>query len=442
MISSHVTRRQRASFTLVELLVAMALVIFIMVILTEAFTTGMNGFRQMKAIGDMNERLRACTITLRGDLLQLHFDGTKRLSDGGITTAYVVVPDNHDACQPLQGYVRIEQEQSLFLPPPSPPGVPNELVDGDGIPSFRGNSKLFMTVVHTGITRDDYFTARLRPIQYTTTTPVNFPSCPGETLLNTLGPVDYRTNGTIINVWAEVGYFLVPTGDDANGTPLFSLNRRVRVLVPPPGDPAQPDPLDPNLSTSLNWVGATVANPGNRVPSNLYPFYSDVSCQPDTANPPFLYFNRPQDLSGAGSTPQVAPVRGFFPTVGALPSPTGTLANTIISPQPLGGVPGATVQESLPESRGDDILLSDVISFTVRVLPQQAPLGTAFAPQFQTLPVSLAPTSSIFDTNISVVGVGPAFTPPPYRIRALEITIRIWDVKSQQSRQVSVIQDM
>jgi type II secretory pathway pseudopilin PulG len=431
MISSPANRRQRASFTLVELLVAMALTIFIMVILTEAFTTGMNGFRQLKAIGDMNERLRACTITLRGDLIQLHFDGTKRPSDSNITTPYVASTGS-TSCQPLQGYLRIEQEQSLLVPPA--PGFANEGYDGDGIPSFRGNSKLFFTVSRTGITRDDYFAARLRPVQNAQNYPA-FPAAPGEALLSQLGPIDYRTNGTVISRWAEVGYFLVPTGDDANGTTLFALVRRVRVLVSP-DDTTQTDPTNPN---SLNWSAATAANPGNRIPSTLYPLYSDVSCEIDPANPSFLYFNSPDNLSGA--TTNVPPVRGFFPTVGAAPSPTGALGNTI-SPQPLGFIPPAgVVQESVREVTGDDILLSDVISFTVRVLPQVALVAggpTPFAPQFQPLN-----GGAIYDTNYpGVVGAVTTYGPPPYRLRALEITIRIWDVKSQQSRQVTVIQDM
>jgi hypothetical protein len=437
MISSLVNRRQRASFTLVELLVAMALTIFIMVILTEAFTTGMNGFRQLKAIGDMNERLRACTVTMRGDLIQLHFDGTKRASDSVITTPYAANTGG-TSCQPLQGYVRIEQEQSLLVPPA--PGFANEGYDGDGIPSYRGNSKLFFTVFRSGITRDDYFTARLRPVQNAGAYPA---LSAAELNLTQLGPVDYRTPGAVISRVAEVGYFLVPTGDDANGTTLFALVRRVRVLVSP-DDTTQTDPANPN---SLNWSGATAANPGNRIPSilgttPLYPLYSDVSCQIDPANPSFLYFNSPDDLSGARTN--VAPKRGFASIVGPTPSPTGTLGNTI-SPQPLGFIPPAGVpQESVRDVAGDDILLSDVISFTVRVLPQAAtvaggPTPTPFAAQFQPLN-----GGAIYDTNYPTAGVaaGVVYGPPPYRLRGVEITIRIWDVRSQQSRQVTVIQDM
>src|SRR4051812_29659609 len=72
--------RQRA-FTIVELVVAMALIVFIMYVLAEAFAAGAAVFRNLKAIGDMNERLRSAGSTLRRYLGSDHFEGKKRMSD-------------------------------------------------------------------------------------------------------------------------------------------------------------------------------------------------------------------------------------------------------------------------------------------------------------------------------------------------------------------------
>ena len=58
-------RRPRPGFTLVELLVAIALIVFIMVILTEAFSAGTGVFRTLKAQGDLMEKLRAAELLLR-----------------------------------------------------------------------------------------------------------------------------------------------------------------------------------------------------------------------------------------------------------------------------------------------------------------------------------------------------------------------------------------
>src|SRR5437899_379791 len=88
---------RRAGFTLVELLVAMALIVLIMSILSEAFVEGLATVRQLKAVGDMQENLR-CIVPMRDDLLQRHFTGTQKLS-----------VDFSNSVRPEQGFFRIEQ---------------------------------------------------------------------------------------------------------------------------------------------------------------------------------------------------------------------------------------------------------------------------------------------------------------------------------------------
>jgi prepilin-type N-terminal cleavage/methylation domain-containing protein len=56
-------------FTLTELLVAMALITFTMSTLSQAFVAGLESFRHLKAIGDLNEGLRTATHELRRDVL-------------------------------------------------------------------------------------------------------------------------------------------------------------------------------------------------------------------------------------------------------------------------------------------------------------------------------------------------------------------------------------
>src|SRR5262245_31529645 len=90
--------RRREGFTLVEILVAMTLTIFIMVNLSQAFVQGLETFSGLKAIGDMQERLRTDTNIIRADLSPNHFEGTRRLSDPDIVTV-----------RPREGFVRIVQ---------------------------------------------------------------------------------------------------------------------------------------------------------------------------------------------------------------------------------------------------------------------------------------------------------------------------------------------
>jgi prepilin-type N-terminal cleavage/methylation domain-containing protein len=65
--------RQRG-FTITELLVVMALIVFVMIVLSEAFTTGLETFRKLKAVGDQQEQLRTASLALRRDLDAAHFD--------------------------------------------------------------------------------------------------------------------------------------------------------------------------------------------------------------------------------------------------------------------------------------------------------------------------------------------------------------------------------
>jgi len=75
-MKSLVSGRARTGFTVTELLVAMALIVFIMAIISESFSAGASAFRNLKAIGDMAERLRSAAILLRRDLDETHFEAT------------------------------------------------------------------------------------------------------------------------------------------------------------------------------------------------------------------------------------------------------------------------------------------------------------------------------------------------------------------------------
>jgi prepilin-type N-terminal cleavage/methylation domain-containing protein len=73
-----VLHAHRRGFTLVEMMVAMALTVFVMVILSQCFVAGLETFSGLKAIGDMQEQLRTATNMLRADLSADHFEGKRR----------------------------------------------------------------------------------------------------------------------------------------------------------------------------------------------------------------------------------------------------------------------------------------------------------------------------------------------------------------------------
>jgi hypothetical protein len=72
----------RRGYTISELLVAMALIVFIMVVLSESLSTGLEAFRKLKGIGDQQEKLRTAATLLRRDLAEAHFDTTRFVAQG------------------------------------------------------------------------------------------------------------------------------------------------------------------------------------------------------------------------------------------------------------------------------------------------------------------------------------------------------------------------
>ncbi len=370
--------RQRQGFTLVELLVATALVLFIMVMLTQAFTVALAAFRQLKALGDMEERLRAASIILRRDLAADHFEGRRRLSD----------PNFWQLGPPREGYFRIQQGSISTV----------EGTDGDNIPSlYATNHALAFTVKLRGNNRGDFFSAFIGDLS-------------SPLLQATFGQPDGRyqdTSSTYNSQWAEVVYFMVPNGSTAGGTPLFRLHRRQLLAVPAD-----------NNQVNVNWGTQQVsANPWPN------PAYAGVSCAPNPQTPAVLYFNSPIDLT--------VPDRRF----GMTPSPT--------PPNLPGSGGGALLWMPQPVGDGSDLLLTDVVSFDLQIL-------LAGATDFIDVPANLFDSwSSVkddtYDYSANTAQPLPAFHPGPpnqININAIQIILRIWDLKTQQTRQITIVQDM
>src|SRR2546423_1073885 len=121
--------QKRRAFTIVEMLVSLALIILIMVVLSEAYSIGLTTFRDLKAIGDMEERLRTVSTLMRSDLTADHFDGRRRLSD----------PQFWVQGPPTQGYFRIWWGGPYLAAPITgvqPQRNTNEPPDGDGLASY------------------------------------------------------------------------------------------------------------------------------------------------------------------------------------------------------------------------------------------------------------------------------------------------------------------
>jgi prepilin-type N-terminal cleavage/methylation domain-containing protein len=367
--------RRRQGFTLIELMVSVALIVLVLAVLAEAFAVGLDSFGKLKAVGDMTDRLRGAAHQIRKDLASDHFEGSWRLSDANF--------GNPNARRPACGFFQIKQ-----FGPSLPEG------QCDGVQSYRapaapGQSHvLYMTVKRRGNRPEDFFGANV----------------PDATLLSYPDKTTYfnqpedarRQNGMqplYTSQWAEVAYFLqpmmetsaantAPVQSTAKGTPLYTLHRVVRVIV-----------------TENRYIQ-------NIVPRSQEPSYTGFSYRPGT----YLTFNNPFDVTSSGN-------RSLR---------TSTI--NIIDKDPTN--PATPAFQSADPENVSTMLLADVISFTVQSIrapnvdPQQ---GT---PKFG-FPLSNDFSDGSFDSSSSTPG-----------IVSVRVILRVWDLRSSRTHQITIVQDM
>lgn len=413
----------RAGFTLVELMVAMALTMFVMVILSQAFASSLDTFTNLKAIGDMQENLRAATIIIRDDLRNDHFQGKMRLSD--LTQAR----------RPEAGFFVIKQGSGVLAtnnpPRPGPPPVPlgwpkyyyNEGQDTNGMTSFRATDHiLYMTVKRKGNRTQSFFTATLfggpnilNPFfSRNTAYDVPFGDMPDNTLatpyLGTNAPTGFYNSQ-----WAEVVYYLKRDGstEEPNmptsvlGTPTFNLYRAQFVMVPD-GTPLRTPttPTNTNLFVNVNNFNKPRLDTWEQ---SSFQQMSTAVINTGAAAPQWqLKFNSPAEAAV------------FSPTVNGVVQPNRIIANlNTFDPQ-------ATVRTTVMNRvfLNETLVTPNVISFQVQVMPNTGLAFTDLA----------ANANRIYDTT----QVGTSTN----GLKAVQVTIRVWDSKSRQTRQVSIVQDM
>src|SRR4051794_37836162 len=148
-------RGPRVAFTITELLVAMALIVFLMSIISAAFGAASKAFRDLKSAGDMAAKLRAIMSLLKRDLAARHLDNPpRRLGDGTWFSAM----------QPTsQGFFRIWQDgQPNYDPPlsPPPPALATSLPSSDTTVTNAG-TRLHFTSKLSGWEPGDFYPPQL-----------------------------------------------------------------------------------------------------------------------------------------------------------------------------------------------------------------------------------------------------------------------------------------
>ena len=265
--------RRRSGFTLVEVLVSMALILFIMTILGAAFSAATQTVSDLKSAGDLAERLRGAAPTvIHRDLEANHcFD-----ANGNVLRLSTMWNTNFNPTPPppAQGFVRIYEGAA---------GV-SEGADVNGLPSHhQTTAALAYTISLTGTRRSDFLSA-----------PVGAGSPPLSD--PTLGPPDRRyPDGAKCLQFAVRRGGLVPGAHDR----CDGRGERGEAAVQPDAPPSLPRPPRPRSRSagfSAHWTPATtVAGPN--------PNYVEVSTVPTTgeaAAATNLSFNSLADLTTAG----------------------------------------------------------------------------------------------------------------------------------------------
>jgi hypothetical protein len=220
--------------------------------------------------------------------------------------------------------------------------------------------------------------------------------------------------------WAEVVYFLVRTGSteepnnpaSAIGTPTYSLYRAQFVMVPD--------------STNVNALGLASA-------LDLTTF-AGMSCNPapawvKTENylPGNIVAHRGANYTCVQANSASAPPNAnwaLLPATGLLfNSPAdAALGNRVIPDLTTFSPANARILD------GATLLLPNVVSFHVQIMPTGAIGATAL----EDVPPAAGATYGVYDTTNS----------PTFGLQAIQVTLRVFDPASRQSRQMTIVQDL
>ena len=220
----RIQRRGRTAFTLVEMLVATALTLFIMAIIAEAFGSATKTFGTLRTAGQLQERERTAAQIIRRDLASEHFDGPFIPGRSGPRVGDQRL-DQPGWMPPLKGYFELRKTRVSVVEPFNAP-----------VSRRRGSAVHAQRRRHPPIHRQAGRPAGGRVVLH------QFQAVPAQPT----EPVaaDPRINafpvpgGSLVySRWAEIEYWLQPNGDATPATgngpqlPLYSLRRRVRVLA-------------------------------------------------------------------------------------------------------------------------------------------------------------------------------------------------------------------
>ena len=455
-IALQINRNSRNAFTLVELLVAMALIILMLSIMSQAFVIATGVMQGLKEVADMQEKIRPAITLLQRDLGANHFEGSKKLSD----------PEFWDNGPPKEGYFMLWQDKANDVAE----GTTNNVTFSQS--AAAANHMLAFTVKLSGKSPNDFFESS----SFNFLTPPLF----GNTFFNGAGtPLGMKDANIrrfesdikyIHSDWAEVAYFLGPhnaagvvtadgnTDGKANPSvlslPYFNLYRQQRLVLP-----------------SYNIAGVTLPTAGAN---------EEISCELATFS-----FNKPSDLTvpwkRMGNRTNVVNTQPppMAPSVGL---------TSASYPKHYLGYPQTNMplfsEYSSATKINTDIIATNVISFDVKLLTDNQydyqSLSTilgAGSSYYNHVPVGNYGSPRVFDTwttdqgnagntipkydfgiwnsitgkwqpsgntlgNNSLIPVWNWNNNTGLNIKAVQISLRIWDQKSNTAKMFVIVQKL
>jgi hypothetical protein len=435
-------RTRRSAFTITEMLVATALILFIMAIISQVFASASKTYTAMRVAGDLQERARTGAAVMRRDLTLEHFGmpfssglsgprvGDQRLDQPGWTPSKL-------------GFFEVRQfgenNNPLFPTLLEPFAAP--ATDPEGLASSRATSHVMrFTAKLPDLAAADLYVADAPSYQFGADTSSGVPV---PTFIDTNPRVNSfpSLTGRVYSRWAEIQYFLYANGDSTTpnigGTslPLYSLRRRVRVLAPA-GVTFDNVPAATATNTMLQYpeLPLFVLGPGSAMPNTLMVRFLG----PDDVNNPNLRmpYQTPVQKNGVLTGDDI-----LITDVLSMEIKLAWLNNAAFNDPNKSGVNGAS-------PAAGTILLNNNTDEPYDVIPQCV-MNTNYFNQRVFDTYYRAPSADGIDwdratsTNGGFLTTGrPDMPPLRINVRSIQIKIRVYDKKAEQPRQITIGQEI
>jgi prepilin-type N-terminal cleavage/methylation domain-containing protein len=446
----------RPAFTLVEMMIAIALTLVVMLIIAQTFASATKVFSDLRTAGQLQERTRGAAAVIRRDLEAEHFDGpfTPGLSGPRVGDQRL---DRPGWTPPARGYFEMRQflnglNQTGYIEP-----IANPVPDSEGLASTRSDTHfLRFTVKLPDVPAAELYCAELQKAPVPAGEPFADDTNPN-TKFNSY-PIPGST--LVYSRWAEIEYWLQPSPGDVtpatNNGPslqLYSLRRRVRLLAPAgktylvatgrsqqlmtlypdvamfgpmgpgpvpgsellrvlgPDDVNNPTfrlPLPPQVSMKPNVLGQVVPTGDDVLLTDVISFEVKAAWFRNAV------FNN-LDVPPPGNPPPGFPV-GLY---GSSPSvPAMALGNT---EEPFSDLPPCVLNID-PRWNGQRVFDTWYRAQSADAVEWDRPLQATSGPGFLNQRIDQAPLR--------------------INVRALQIKLRVWDSRKEQARQMTIIQEI